>query len=328
VLLFDDAKAPLRLWVGQKTAGGFLERNGLAEANGGLYTFVPSALAETTGVGVDATPGPDSDDLKALALGAPLAGQWKKIDKPPGTSYADLSDSAFRTLAVGLGALQLSRIEDGEVNPLNGQQAAFVSTGTTDFANGDLYGNVYTLSFADAFAADGSLAATGASSLRVIYDADRLADPTTGLRNPDNLTWSADGSLYLQEDRANGGGLNTAIGNFGTQEASIWKLNPAGPIDPVTGAPSERWAQIDRTAVPTAYGQSQPAVVTNADTPGVGNWESSGIIDVSTIYGAAPGSFFLSTVQAHNLGGGNINGSGYLVEGGQIDLIQQSVPLI
>ncbi len=327
VLLFDDAAAPLRLWVGQKaTTGGFLERNGLAEANGSLYTFVPSALAET---GVDATVGPDSDDLKALALGAPLSGRWARIDKTVGTSYSDLTDIQIRERAVALGALQLSRIEDGQVNPLNGQQVAFNSTGTTGFTNGDLYGNVYTLGFADAFASDGSLATTGASTLRVIYDADRLADPTTGLRNPDNLTWSADGFLYVQEDRANGGGTNTSIGNFGTQEASIWKLNPSGRVDPVTGVPSERWAQIDRTAVPTAYGQSQPAY-TGTDTNGVGNWESSGIIDVSQIYGATAGSFFLATVQAHSLGGGNINGSGYLAEGGQINLIRQTqrMPLV
>ena len=330
VLLFDDAAAPLRLWVGQKTTtGGFLERNGLAEANGKLYTFVPSAgLGET---GVDNTAGPDSDDLKALALGAPLSGRWAEISKTVGTttytSYADLTDVQIRAQAVALGALQLSRIEDGEVNPLNGQQAAFVSTGTTGFSNGDLYGNVYTLGFADAFAPDGSLAATGASTLRVIYDADRLADPVTGLRNPDNLTWSADGFLYLQEDRANGGGTNTSIGNFGTQEASIWKLNPSGRVDPVTGVPSERWAQIDRTSVPSAYGQSQ-AAYTGTDTNGVGNWESSGIIDVSQIYGATAGSFFLANVQAHSLGGGNINGSGYLAEGGQIDLIRQTQGII
>jgi len=322
VLLFDDARAPLRLWNGRKSEGGFLERNGLAEANGALYTFVPTTLLGETGV--DPTPGPDSDDLKALALGTPLAGTWVKIEKPEGkASYADLSDAEFRTLAVGVGALQLSRIEDGDVNPLNGQQAAFVSTGTTDFSSGDLYGNVYTLSFADAFAADGSLAPTGSSSLRVMVDADRLADPTTGLRNPDNLAWSADGSLYVQEDRANGGGTDIGKGNFGTQEASIWKVNTSAPIDPITGAPLERWAQIDRTAVPTAYGQSQPPVVTEPSANGVGNWESSGIIDVSTIYGAAPGSFFLADVQAHSLGGGNLNGPGYLVEGGQIDLIQQ-----
>ncbi len=327
VLLFDDAKAPLYLWVGTKTSGGFLERNGLAEANGSLYTYVPTpALRET---GVDATPGPDSDDLKALALGAPLAGGWVKIEKPAGkASYADLTDAELRTLATGLGALQLSRIEDGEVNPLNGQQVAFVSTGTKDFTNGDLYGNVYTLGFADAFAPDGSLATTGASTLRIIYDADRLQDPTSGLRNPDNLTWSPDGSLYLQEDRANGGGTDVAAGNFGTTEASIWKLNPSGRVDPVTGVPSERWAQVDRTAVPTAYGQSQPTF-TNPDSNGVGNWETSGIIDVSSIYGATAGSFFVANVQAHSLTNGNINGSGYLGEGGQIDLIQQiRMPLV
>ncbi len=321
VLLFDDAKAPLYLWVGTKTSGGFLERNGLAEANGSLYTYVPTPRFGETGNNAD--PGPDSDDLKALALGAPLAGSWVKIEKPAGkASYADLTDAELRTLATGLGALQLSRIEDGEVNPLNGQQVAFVSTGTKDFTNGDLYGNVYTLGFADAFSPDGSLATTGASTLRVIYDADRLADPTTGLRNPDNMTWSADGFLYLQEDRANGGGTSVADGNFGTTEASIWKLNPSGRVDPVTGVPSERWAQIDRTAVPTAYGQSQ-AAYTGADNPGVGNWESSGIIDVSQIYGATAGSFFVANVQAHSLTNGNINGSGYLAEGGQIDLIQQ-----
>jgi len=326
VLLFDDAKAPLYLWVGQKTAGGYLERNGLAEANGSLYTFVPNALAET---GVDATAGPDSDDLKALALGAPLAGSWVRIDKTVGTSYADLTDTQLRERAVALGALQLSRIEDGEVNPLNGQLAAFVSTGTKDFTNGDLYGNVYTLDFASAFAADGNLSTSRASTLKIIYDADRLSDPRTGLRNPDNMTWSPDGSLYLQEDRANGGGIDVAAGNFGTQEASIWRLNPSGRVDPVTGVPSERWAQIDRTAVPSAYGQSQPAY-TNADTNGVGNWESSGIIDVSAIYGAAAGSYFLANVQAHSLGGGSIVGSSYLAEGGSIDLIQQTgrMPLV
>ena len=326
VLLFDDAKAPLYLWVGQKTAGGYLERNGLAEANGSLYTFVPNALAET---GVDATAGPDSDDLKALALGAALVGSWVRIDKTVGTSYADLTDTQLRERAVALGALQLSRIEDGEVNPLNGQLAAFVSTGTKDFTNGDLYGNVYTLDFASAFAANGNLSTSRASTLKIIYDADRLSDPRTGLRNPDNMTWSHDGSLYLQEDRANGGGTDVAAGNFGTQEASIWRLNPSGRVDPVTGVPSERWAQIDRTAVPSAYGQSQ-AAYTGTDTNGVGNWESSGIIDVSAIYGAAAGSYFLANVQAHSLGGGNIIGASYLAEGGSIDLIQQTgrMPLV
>jgi len=57
----------------------------------------------------------------------------------------------------------------------------------------------------------------------------------------------------------------------------------------------------------------------------VGNWESSGIIDLSTIYGAAPGSLFMANVQAHSLTNGNLIGSGYLVEGGQLLFVQPTI---
>jgi hypothetical protein len=46
------------------------------------------------------------------------------------------------------------------------------------------------------------------------------------------------------------------------------------------------------------------------------------VFDVSTLYGAAAGSVFLANVQAHSLNNGNLVGSQYLTEGGQIDLIQ------
>ena len=331
VLLFDDANAPLYLWVGTKSSAAdasFLERNGLAQNQGTLYTYVTTDLPESGG-----SEGPDSFDLleftKANDLNAAIDGSWVDLASLDG-NYTQLGAPALRQLAVGAGALQLSRIEDGEVNPLNGQQAVFVSTGTTEFNKGDLYGNVYTLDFGAAFGSDGLISGAGDSVLKVVYDGDRLGEPTSGLRNPDNMTISADGYAYIQEDRANGGGTDTSLGRFGTEEASIWKL----AIDPITGestGEAQRWAQIDRTAVPTAYGQSQPGPVTDItdnNRNGVGNWESSGIIDVSTIYDSAPGSFFIANVQAHSLGGGNIQGFGYLVEGGQIDLIRQTVPLI
>lgn len=324
VLLFDDAKAPLYMWVGSKSEAAdasFLERNGLAQSQGTLYTYVTTDLPET-GLSV----GPDSSDLfaftQANGINAAINGSWVDLASLD-SDYASLGAPALRQLAVDAGALQLSRIEDGEVNPLNSQQAVFVSTGTKDFDSGDLYGNVFTLDFSDAFGSDGLVDASGESVLKVVYDGDLLADPTTGIRNPDNMTISADGFAYLQEDRANGGGTDISAGNFGTQEASIWQL----AIDPITGDSIDdptRWAQIDRTAIPTAYGQTQPAF-TNPDTNGVGNWESSGIIDVSAMYDSTAGSYFLANVQAHSLGGGNIGGSGYLVEGGQIDLIQQTI---
>ena len=324
VLLFDDAKAPLYIWVGRKSAAAdasFLERNGLATSQGSLYTFVTTALPEN-GVSV----GPDSSDLfaftQANGINTAINGSWVDLATLD-PNYASLGAPALRQLAVGAGALQLSRIEDGEVNPLNSQQAVFVSTGTADFSKGDLYGNVYTLDFGAAFGSDGLISGAGDSVLKVVYDGDLLADPTTGIRNPDNMTISADGFAYLQEDRANGGGTDISAGNFGTQEASIWQLE----IDPITGdsiGDPTRWAQIDRTAVPTAYGQTQPAF-TSPDSNGVGNWESSGIIDVSAMYDSTAGSYFLANVQAHSLKDGNIGGSGYLVEGGQIDLIQQII---
>jgi len=323
VLLFDDAKAPLYMWVGTKSEAAdasFLERNGLAASQGTLYTFVTTALGET---GV--SPGPDSSDLfaftQANGINTAINGRWVDL-ATLNPSYASLGAPALRQLAVSAGALQLSRIEDGEVNPLNSQQAVFVSTGTTDFSKGDLYGNVYTLDFSAAFGSNGLIAAAGDSVLKVVYDGDLLADPTTGLRNPDNMTISADGYAYIQEDRANGGGSDLTAGNFGIQEASIWQLE----IDPVTGNSIDnptRWAQIDRTAVPTAYGQTDANPVTGPTDSDIGNWESSGIIDVSAFYGAAAGSYFLANVQAHSLRDGNIGGAGYLVEGGQIDLIQQ-----
>ncbi|MBD2424080.1 choice-of-anchor I family protein [Cyanobium sp. FACHB-13342] len=316
VLLFDDAKAPLYMWVGTKSAAAdasFLERNGLAASQGTLYTFVTTALLEN-GVSI----GPDSSDLfaftQANGINVAINGSWVDLASLD-PNYASLGAPALRQLAVNAGALQLSRIEDGEVNPLNSQQAVFVSTGTADFNKGDLYGNVYTLDFSDAFGSDGLVAASGESVLKVVYDGDLLADPTTGIRNPDNMTISADGYVYLQEDRANGGGTNISAGNFGTQEASIWQL----AIDPITGDSIDdptRWAQIDRTAVPTVYGQTDP------NPADYGNWESSGIIDVSAIYGEAAGSLFLADVEAHNLTNGNIGSSGYLVQGGQLTLIQ------
>ena len=55
---------------------------------------------------------------------------------------AACSQGALRTAATDLGALQLSRLEDGSVNPLNGQQAAFATTGNQAFDGADIFGNL------------------------------------------------------------------------------------------------------------------------------------------------------------------------------------------
>ncbi|MFM7265163.1 MAG: alkaline phosphatase PhoX, partial [Cyanobium sp.] len=299
-LLFDDSGgAVLYLWVGQKQAGSadLLERNGLAASSGRLYAWKADAIS------------PNPDGLAGVALNAPVAGGWVELGS--GSQIAALTTAAAqRSLATAQGAMTFTRIEDGDVNPLSGRQVVFNSTGGSGT---DLYGSTYGMDLAASFGSDGLLLSGPATTpLRVLVDSDRLTglDRQNGLRNPDNVVWAGDGQIYLQEDRSLPSG--SADGAFGAQEASIWKL------DPITGATS-RWAQIDRSAVPTAYGQSDSAP---AD---IGNWESSGILDLSPIYGAAPGSMFLANVQAHSLSNGNILGSGYLVEGGQLVVLQAAL---
>jgi hypothetical protein len=328
ILLMDDNPAPLYLWVAEKGAPGasFLERNGLAASQGNVYTWVPTGNSIGTGEGTVGVP--DSADLNALALGTPAAGTWVKVGS--GTEVAGWNEATLRANANALGALQFSRLEDASINPSDGQQVVFATTGNIAFGGADTFGNLITLELSGAFNANGLIVAGNSTALEVIYDGDRGFDASkitgsidtdaeklyaatfgaTIIRNPDNLTWSPDGSIYVQEDRS----IDKAY--FANQEASIWQVSPTA-TDPLTGqAVATRWMQIDRSAVPTAYGQ------TDGSPTDFGNWESSGIIDVSSIYGEQGGTLFLSDVQAHSLTNGNIGGTPYLVQGGQLNLIQ------
>ena len=118
------------------------------------------------------------------------------------------------------------------------------------------------------------------------------------LRSPDNLTWASDGLIYVQEDRATGA-------DWGTEEASIWQLDPTQPGD------AQRIAQIDRTAVPD--GQIDAG-------GGLGAWETSGIIDVTHLVKTDATVALLYNVEAHSITGGSIADQG-LVQGGQIGML-------
>ncbi|WP_198006477.1 choice-of-anchor I family protein [Cyanobium sp. PCC 7001] len=339
VLLMDDNTAPLYLWVGTKStdpAAGFLERNGLAASQGEVYTWVPTPGGL---IGTDAGLAgvPDSADLNLLSLATPASGSWQLVGS--GTDVAGWDESTLRGTANALGALQLSRLEDASINPEDGQEVVLATTGNAAFGGADTFGNLISLDLSGAFNADGLIDASNSTDLAVIYDGDREiaawdaangnndgvidagqegAFGATIIRNPDNLTWAGDGSVYVQEDRS------VSPAYFSQEETSIWKVSPTA-TDPITGqATSERWAQIDRTAVPTAAGQTDPS----ASDPG--NWESSGIIDVSPIYDQAAGSTFLADVQAHSLRDGTIGGNNNLVQGGQLNLIQDmaSTPML
>ncbi|MFN9660845.1 MAG: alkaline phosphatase PhoX, partial [Cyanobacteriota bacterium] len=298
LMLFDDTSGTanyLYLWVGSKEAASadLLRRNGIDASSGALYAWKAETLSTQAG-------------LNGLALNTAVAGHWERLGS--GSEIAALpTAAALRSLAQSKGAMDFIRIEDGDVNPVTGQQVAFNTTGGS---GADLYGNTNLIDLSNAFATDGSLRTTAdTTSLKVIVDADRLTGLARqgGVRNPDNIAWGRNGKLYVQEDRSLLGG--TADGRFGGEEASIWE------VDPLTGG-TERWAQIDRAAVPAAYGQSD-SLPTD-----IGNWESSGVIEVSHLFAAPAGTLFLSNVQAHSLTNGSLQGPAYLVEGGQIQLIQ------
>ena len=292
-LLGDDTTgAPLYLYIGAKNPASdasFLDRNGLV--TGKLY-YWKFTNVETL----------DVSDF--TGNGTTAAGTWVEIaardqTKAGTTGYDSLGYKHAATLQseadVGLG-FSFNRIEDLSTNPANGMQIAFAATGSDKFGGGDTAGMIYR--------ADLNLSNINAPTGSITILRDNNAAAGKELRNPDNLDWSADGNLYIQEDRSITS-LFTASDAANKREASIVKLNP------VTGELTYV-AQVDRSAIPAGQTDSAPA--------DKGNWETSGIIDVSTILGKAAGSVFLSSIQAHSLGGGPVSSS-TLVEGGQLAII-------
>ena len=159
------------------------------------------------------------------------------------------------------------------------------------------------------------------AKIDILYDGNDAGKQDFGLRSPDNLDWADNGKIYIQEDRALGADI---WGATSKQEASIYVLDPAAanPADSLT-----KIAQVDRSAVPSGQTDSSPT--------DIGNWETSGILDVSSLFGNAPGTQFVFDVQAHSIRSGtiitatNIDGNGdgtktrqeNLVEGGQLSFL-------
>ena len=311
LLLGDDyastaVGAPIYLYVGTKstaTGASFLERNGLK--GGKLYAWVADKGAaldrpsEFKGYGTSAT------------------GKWLEIatkdaTKAGTTGYDTLgykSAALLRADADSKNAFLAARIEDVDYNPNKPSQVAFVATGNESFDGGsDLLGTVYTL--------DVSFSGAGvptAATLKIVYDGDDAGNGPNGLRSPDNIAFSKDGFLYVQEDKAVYGG--DADVKYGLEKGSIWKL------DPTTGK-AVRWAQIDDTIDPDGSGGQ--ALDKNDSGYKAYGWESSGILDVSALYGHAPGTDFFANVQTHGVKGGAITDFN-LAAGGQILKLEATV---
>ncbi len=307
--------APMFLYVGEKSTdpdAGFLARNGLE--GGSIYVFVPDDASKI--------------DPESYSVGDPaLPGTWVALDNTPDPALADESGANgydefgyptqknLWTQAEAAGAFRFSRPEDVSTNPEDGSEIVLASTGVPeDFNGADNAGEVYTMKID--FSA---LASTGAigGTLDSIYDGD--SDPDQTLRSPDNLDWADDGKIYVQEDRA--GDDLFGDGAINPDDAGVVRL------DPLTGD-AVRIANIDQSAISPVGAVDEN--VADSGAIDVGDWESSGILDVSGLFGHAGGSLFLADVQAHSLddqerfdpeGPGGLLTDDALVEGGQLTFL-------
>ena len=304
--------APLWLYIGMKNASplqithalpeqsklshnAFLNRNGLLV--GELYYFVAdsgvTSIAQFNGTG------------------SSIHGIWQKIDvfdpnRAGETGFDALgykNGFTLRQEAKAGGAFQFSRPEDVSTHPTIGTRATFASTGRdTVFGSLDEWGTIYQV---DVDVMNLS------STIRILYDGDdaggQFEHPDFGIRSPDNLHWSQDGFIYIQED--NSKAAPPLFGSRSREESSIWQLNPE------TGT-VQRIAQLNRSVV-------LPVGTTDRRPDTLGAWESSGVLDVTHLFKTQAGErLLLATVQAHSIRDGIIQEDN-LGEGGQLVFLKK-----
>lgn len=280
----ENEAAPLFLYVGKKNRhGDFLARNGLV--GGKLYVWVPDDSAATTPAQFNGS--------------GTLKGRFVEVDNTPNPGAASLDGSSgydqfgyptqgnLWIQAEALGAFGFSRPEDVATNPDNGSEFVLASTGVDNYVGGvDTFGTIYTMDVKF-----GSLKA----DLTIVYDGD--ADPGRTLRSPDNLDWADNGMILVQEDKAE---QQTLSGEplFGSGAENPFEAGIV-EFDPSSGSVT-RIAEIDRSVVLDAS-LADPTLAVDVDAGVAGEWESSGILDVSSLFGEKAGTLFLFDVQAHGI---------------------------
>jgi hypothetical protein len=320
----DRGDAPLLLYVGEKISkGNFLERNGLSQ--GKLYMWVADggelSPADWNGTGTSRS----GRFVEVENYNADQAGSAGNQSKLGFDELGFATQAEIDAQKVAMGAFNFSRPEDVHTNPRKGKgnQVVLASTGRVTSINqgADYWGTTYVI---DVKINRGRIRNDNITAdISILYDGDdagnyQFPHPDFGIRSPDNLVWADDGSIYIQEDRSTSirvpkdpAGCDAAadpvecrelaFGGASGEEASLWKLDPGNGM-------ATRVGQVDRTAVPSGQ--------TDGDPLDLGDWETSGIIDVTDEFDADDEQLFFINAQAHSLGGGIID-SANLVQGGQ-----------
>lgn len=204
-------------------------------------------------------------EAAADATGALLGAEWVPVASPETKTHTQLN-----TDTVDAGAFGFARVEDGAFDKDDPNRFYFVTTGQ-NAANNNL-GRIYQL---DLNASDPA----GAATLKLVVNADAVikAGGDTAV-SPDNID-TASGWLMVQEDGTTPSRIEMGKRN---RDGSIWRF----PIVPAKGG---LVASPDRIVELNPPGRDGVAV-------GPGVWETSGIIDTSTIFGP---DTWLFDVQAH-----------------------------
>lgn len=277
----DTAGAPQFLYVGTKNAAGdFLDQNGLK--TGTLYAW----KADNGDLTPQQFGGGNGDSRTgtwvALTVRDPSKAGMAGYDAE---GYA--SSPTLQAEADAKGAFSFARPEDLANNPSNPNLVAFNATGNDAFAGGaDTWGTVYTSKLT--FDADGNPVG---NTVTVVYNGN--LDASRALRSPDNVDWKDATTLLVQEDRAANWELGPNLADGGILEVGL------------DGTVSD----IGRLFRAVEAGQVDAL-------PAIGEWETSGITDISNLFGLALGSLFAGDVQAHG-----IRFPGTLQEGAQLFLL-------
>jgi hypothetical protein len=111
------------------------------------------------------------------------------------------------------------------------------------------------------------------------------------IHQPDNIDTTANGSLFVQEDPSSAN--QYALPREANETpARLWRINLAA-VDPDADSARVTAAEVDQ-----ALDETPGYDVDAAGRANLGSWESSGVIDVSSVFG--PGAY-LVTIQAHSL---------------------------
>lgn len=262
LLLADDTNpAPLYLWIGSLHP----------EAAPDMFTYRNGLedgtlyvwVADDSGAG--AATNFTGTGASRAGVFAPIAPRDVAYAGEPGYDNAGYKDAdTLRNEAIDdLGAFRFARPEDVATNPDDGTVVALAATGAkTGPAD---WGAVYLVNV-DFSSSNGPTAV-----ISILHDSNDWDDD--GIRNPDNVDWAANGYIYVQED-----GFHPEFGSVGGRDASIMQLDPQSGAFVVVAEMkrSGRFAHL------------------------LGQWESSGVLDVTGLFGLAEDDLLLvATVQAH-----------------------------